>query len=120
KRITDQTVLVEIAKNDSDWYVRGAAMERVTDQAVLTETAKSDSDWYVRRVAMERIADPKLLPKIADNHFYEDEDVRRSKVKLIVIEHITDQAILMEIAKNDSDIHIREAAAQRITDQKTL
>ena len=43
-RLTDQVVLADIAKNDSDQGVRKKGVARLTDQAVLADFAKNDKD----------------------------------------------------------------------------
>jgi len=68
KKLTDQNVLAEVAKNDSDGDVRQAAVEKLTDRNVLAEVAKNDSDWRVRKTAFEQLGDRKnALAEVAKN-----------------------------------------------------
>ncbi|MDR1497116.1 MAG: hypothetical protein LBS59_01695, partial [Puniceicoccales bacterium] len=55
EKITDQTVLTDIAKNDGDDVVREAAVWRLTDQAVLADIDKNDSERYIREAASNKI-----------------------------------------------------------------
>ena len=63
KKITDQNVLIAIAKKtDETESVREAAVKRITDQNALIEIAKTDED--VREAAIERITDQNALIEI--------------------------------------------------------
>ncbi len=57
----------EIVKNDRDATVRQAAIDRISDQSILVNIAKSDLDWSLRKVAFNKITDPSVLSYIAKN-----------------------------------------------------
>jgi hypothetical protein len=105
--------LAEIAKNDSDWSVRYAAVNRLTDQAVLAEIARTDKDAGVRRFAVGRLTDQATLAEIAEN----DKDV---DVRLDAVKRLTNQAVLAAIAENDKNMYVRQDAVWRLTDQVVL
>lgn len=52
ERVTAQTVLADIAKNDKDIDVREAAVGHVTEQGVLADVAKNDEDYNVREAGV--------------------------------------------------------------------
>jgi flavoprotein len=64
KKITDQKVLTDIAKNGEDSYTRGMAVKNITDQNMLVEIAKNDVNFSVRHVALEKIVDPDIRNQI--------------------------------------------------------
>ena len=65
KKITDQAVLVDIAKNASDEDVRRAAIGQITDQDVLIDIAKNDLNPSVRCTAIMNITDEKVIANFA-------------------------------------------------------
>ena len=105
-KLTDQTVLAEIAKNDNDFTVREAAVKNhnLTDQTVLAGIAQSDDYASVGSAAVGKLTDQTVLANIVK---YCDDSVRRS----VAVEKLTDQALLATIARNDSDYLVRKAAA---------
>src|ERR1019366_7440125 len=66
-RLTDQAVLADFAKNDSDQGVRKEAVARLTDQVVLADIAKNDSDQGVRKKGVARLTDQAVLADFAKN-----------------------------------------------------
>jgi hypothetical protein len=78
-RVTQQSVLADIAKNDKDSDVRRDAVKRVTDQSVLADIAKNDKDSDVRTAAVERVTDQSVLADMAKND--KNDDVRTAAVK---------------------------------------
>jgi len=109
--LTDQALLVDIAKDPYYRGVRGVAVERLTDQALLADIAKNDSDLDVRRRAVERLTDQALLADIAKDTYYRG-------VREVAAGRLTDQALLADLAKNDSDLDVRMAALERVEDQE--
>ena len=43
QELDDQKILAEIAKNDSDYEVRDAAVKKINDKSVLAEVVKNDN-----------------------------------------------------------------------------
>jgi hypothetical protein len=50
-RLTDQSLLGQIAQNDPDCDVRSAAVWMITDQSLVARIAKNDSHPSVRQAA---------------------------------------------------------------------
>jgi hypothetical protein len=94
RALTDQTVLVHVAKTDSDGSVRKAAVEKLTDQTVLARVAKTDSDDAVRVAAAGNLTDQALaqavFARVAQSGKVES-------VRMAAVEKLTDQALLAEI-----------------------
>ena len=113
ERVTDQSVLADIAKNDEHDRVRKEATERVTNQSVLADIAKNDKARDVRQTAVERVTDRDVLADIAKND--KARDVRQTAV-----ERVTDRDVLADIAKNDKARDVRQTAVERVTDRDVL
>jgi hypothetical protein len=109
--MTDQGALAdiaEIAKNEKNFGLRKAAVERMTDQSVLADIAKNDKNFDVRWAAVDRVTDQSLLSDIAKNgKFWE--------VCQAAMERVNGQAALVEIAKTDGNSDVRGAVARRVT-----
>jgi hypothetical protein len=52
---------------NSNWIIRRDAMESITDQAILAEVVKKDSDLEVRMAALQRITDQIILAEIVNS-----------------------------------------------------
>jgi flavoprotein len=94
KKITDQKVLTDIAKNGEDSYTRGMAVKNITDQNVLSDIIKNDKHWDVRVEAVKNITDQNMLVEIAKN------DVNFS-VRHVALEKIVDPDIRNQIVQED-------------------
>jgi len=64
EKLTDQNVLIDIAKNDEDYNVRTAAIEKITDQNVIIDVAKTDKNDKVRTAARNKISDEQIALKL--------------------------------------------------------
>jgi hypothetical protein len=91
---TDQTKLAEIAKNAPLSDIRGLAVCKLTSYSALVEAERNDRDHMVRKAAQH--------------------------TRQELVNKITDQTILSEIAKTDIDAAIRKAAVQKLTNQSVL
>jgi len=115
-KITAQKKLVKIALNDTDAEVRMAAAARLADktlaQNVFCDIAMTASICAVRLAAAERLVDKALAQTMffntAKNNISDD---------TTALSKITDQTLLVDIAKNSSRSTLRIAAAERITDK---
>ncbi len=118
QKLTDESILTQMALSDEERKVRWAATDKITNQTKLAQTtlaqiALSDKDHFVRYKATEKITDQKILTQIALSD--DDQLIRQSAT-----EKITDQTILAEIALSDSHDRVRNCATKKIIDQKIL
>ena len=113
RKLTDQNVLADIAKNEKYSDVRKAAVEQLTDQIELATIAKNDIDIYIRKAAVEKLTDQNVLADVAKN----DTD---STVRKAAVEKLTDQNVLADVAKNDTDSVVRKAALEKLIDRDLL
>jgi len=84
-KVTDQNILVDVAKNDLYGHVRKAAIAKVNNQSVLIDVAKSDEDTDVCKVALNKITDKnvvKELELILYKRIWVEESVRKNRKDL--------------------------------------
>lgn len=139
RKLTDQNVLIDIARSESFSDVRGAAVwnAHLIDKDVISDIAKNDKSIDVRECAERRLAkmceieaeksieirkievqkmtDPNALAIIAktDNN----ENIRATALNN---KHLTDQALFAYIAIHDTNESMQISAIRRITDETVL
>jgi len=93
------------------------AVKKLTDQARIARAAQEGSS-NIRLAAIKKLVDQKLLAGIAkdavelfNNNYYNI---------IIVIEKLTDQGALYDVAKNARHIDMRCAAVEKLMDQGVL
>jgi hypothetical protein len=96
---------------NSDADVRVEAIKETADGAVLVEIARDDKDYFVRHEAFARLrevaAEQKFFADLARTG--KDEEIRRKAVKAL-----KDETVLEDVAKNDKYRYIRDAAELRL------
>ena len=107
KKLTDQTLLADIAKNDTNWEIRLGAVENLTDQAILVEIAKNDIKTEVRVAAVEKLTDQTILAEIAKK------DVKWP-VRKAAVDKLNNLDILTDIASHDEESFVRNSAMSRL------
>ena len=115
KMITDQTILEELAKHPK-CRVRPEVVRKLTNQSMIADFAKNHPDYYTRIAAVTALADRVILVDIARNdkeYCVRDSAIAKLlNVKIIKdeINNITDRAILEIIAKyTGADFNRRSA-----------
>jgi len=99
EKLTDQTQLGRIAKNHKEYMRRQETVEKLTDQVILVDIAKNDPNDWVKSTAIMRLTDQALLVEFARN--------KETRWGAVQNPHLSDQALLADIAKNDNDEDIR-------------
>jgi hypothetical protein len=98
-----------------DWERRKAAVQNpaLNDQELFVDLAKNDSQSWVRIAAANRLANTQLaqavLMEIAQSEKHEEK-------RKAAVERITDQAVLGDIAERDPSLTVRKAAASQLSD----
>ena len=113
KKISDESVLADVAKNAPDRDVRKEAVKKIDNNSILADVAKTDSDEGIRIEAVRRIGGGSALVDVAKNAL--DRDVRREAVK-----KIDEMSVLADVAKNDSDEDVRLLAVGKIDEMSVL
>lgn len=124
KRSYNQEKIVDIAKNDLNWHVRLAAVEKIDDENILKEIVNDELTSAVAVKAMEHINDKEFLCDICLNH-------PDSHLRLATINRITDESLLTKerlssllekMLLNDTDSYILKTVCENpnLTNQKVL
>jgi len=120
EKLTDQKLLANIAKSFVDYKVCEAAVKNpnLTDQALLADIAKNETTYIgVREAAVHKLTDLTMLTEIAKNG-------KVSEIRIYAADRLIDQtvaqAVFADIAKNNKDWEVREAAVRRLTSQALL
>jgi HEAT repeat protein len=114
EKLTDSSILEQIAENDASADVRVAAVKRVAQPSLLARLAKDDRDNRVRCEAVGRLTDQPLLAEIATSD--PSVDVREAAVK-----KLTDKDALRSVAHNQQEEPtVRLAAGQVLGDDALL
>ncbi len=101
---------------NSDADVRQHAIAEITDPSILVEMIKRDSEWFVRHDAFAALR--ALQPD--QEHYHrlmresDDEEVRRKVVKVM-----TNEAEIERISKEDTYQYVRDAAEHRLDELRT-
>ena len=125
EKLTDQTLLAEVAKNAKTSGARQKAVVKLTDQAILADIAKNRREQqFIRDDAVRMITDQAILADIAKMATFTT-DVASHLADRIVYTgaagRLTDQYLLADIAKNQAIFwKIRIVAIEKLADQATL
>jgi hypothetical protein len=113
ERITDQSVLVDIARTSPLEAAREAAIERVSCQTLLSEWATTDDNPVIRAAAVRGLSDQSVLLAV----FRTD---KSAFVREAAVAGITDQSHLSKVALSNEAESIRRAAVKGITQDSLL
>ncbi|MCB2101840.1 MAG: hypothetical protein KDE22_13265 [Rhodobacterales bacterium] len=128
-RITDPALLSRIAAQHPDERIRAMAdgkvahqgvkrrvaqVGRTTDNEALRRSVLTDPDAEVRRAALARITDGRVLHALALTDSLDPQD-RSDAVK-----HLSDQALLADLAVRAAQPGLRGQALERLTDPHWL
>lgn len=104
-----QATLARVAREDKDWRVRMAAVERLTNQDLLASIALRDADVDIRKMAVSLLTRQSDLARVATK----DPDW---SVRLAAVMRLTDRAALAQVALADKDVDLRLLAVARLAD----
>ena len=82
--LTNQDFIADVAKNANKFDSRYLAIQKLSVQSVIIDVAWTDENSYVRANAVARILDPKALADIAKKH--DDPTVRGQAVSRLITE----------------------------------
>jgi hypothetical protein len=148
RRLTDQSLLADIAKTLDDKDAGNSALRRLavaklTDQTVLADAAKTAGDPSIRMAALKKVTDQTALADLARNAHGDDERLKAAEkladkglaqsiyaamaktasgaaVGIVAVGRLTDQALLADVVKTAADSGVRQAAVAMLTDSKVL
>ncbi len=110
--LTDQALLVRVAREHSWWSVRRAAVGKISDQTALDDIAIRDERALVRLAAIEQLRDPNRQIQLAVND-------RSPEVLEWAANNTDDQNILLHLARESEYSWVRHAAITHITNERT-
>jgi hypothetical protein len=117
KMLNDQSLLSDIAKNSAHALARLNAAKKLTDkdlsQEVFFDIVKNRGDYTCRYIAAENITDQKLLAYIVKNV----SDAKDYPIRRNAVSKLTDQAALAFAARCDKDKMVRYNSAKKLTDK---
>ena len=113
-KISDESVLLDLAKNASDIVVRIIAINKITDESFLADIVENDSDIFVRVEAAKKIGDESFLANIAKKHW------RNRSARMAAVRKIDDESVLADVAKNALDFDVRIEAVSMISDESVV
>jgi hypothetical protein len=133
-KLEDLTIVASIAKNDTDEETRQKAVYRLECQPLLEELANNDELFGKQHTAKYQL-DEKILFMVLAKHSKEEQTrlwaaqklnyqpllldfatnvVYHSNVRQSATAHLSDKALIMNLANNDKDEGVRVAANQRL------
>ena len=113
ERITDQSVLADVARNARTLKVQAAAVERITNQTLLADIAGQARNSDTRANAAAKLSDQETLIAIA---MTDPEPVVRAKA----VRRLANVDVITELATTDHAAWVRQEAVMRVTDQALL
>ena len=108
KCISDQELLIRIAREARRIDVKAAAVMKITDQELLGKYACSKY-WQIRAAATKHLEDQKVLEQLALNDYISD-------VQEAAVMRLENPTVLHKIAKSDASKQARKAALLRLDD----
>ena len=114
-KISEQRSLVEVALTCPHADTRRSAASLVREQSLLRDLVTTSEDPEVRRVAVTRVSDLSMLAEIA-----QIADRARLKEATAAVPRIKDQKILEILARGDAHPNVRSAATKSLNDKALL
>ena len=123
--LTDQSFIEDIALRSTDFQARKAAAKKMTNKSLLSIIARNDGDSIrkeVENILIDMSESTDLIQQDSDLSSIEYSAKNESdwKKRLLAVDRLTNQTLLMDISKNDREWYIRMVAVNKITDQKFL
>jgi hypothetical protein len=103
EEVKDQTILEEIARQDSHPEVRGEAIGRIRDRSLRAELFRAEPDPEARVTALWRFIDQSLQAETALND-------PSAKVRYRALGGLEDLAVLKNVASDDPEKEVRVEA----------
>ena len=115
EHINDESVLIKIAINDSNKYVRTAAIHNpyLTDEKFLIDIAYNGLTKFERKQAVIKITDKSVLEDIVKN-----ESSKLVRKGVILNPNFNNKDMIKDLANYDHTIFIRMAAWKLLNDEK--
>ncbi len=113
EKLTKQSALATVARNDEKPEVRAAAVDKLTDQSVLGEIARADSIPAIREAAALKLTSQAAFAVVATSGV--DAELRE-----FATWRLRDQRTLASVACTDEAFQVRETAVWQLTNRTVL
>lgn len=127
KKINDESVLAEIAKEDKSDVICGIAIDKITNGSILADIVEHapKEKMNVRKKAVEKINDKLILKNIIINldkriglaKSFPTKDLHK-EICLIALDKIDEESLLIDIVKNTK--YITDKVVEKINDENFL
>ena len=114
EKITNIEILSDIAQKDKDVNIRSKAIEKDLPENVLISISQLEGNQKLRAQAINKVSDQNALMKYVNdnrNHFND---------RVAVLNRITEQPLLAEIALTVEDVNIRKKVIPMLTLEDVL
>ncbi len=118
RKLTNQALLTDLAKNAEDSFIRCAAIRGLADQDMLVDMAKNDSDADVREAAAWSLEDSHPLKQMKYAEVAKNEANPNERIK--VVQKLTDINALIALLKTEKSKEVVEQITKRINEQNVL
>ncbi len=120
RRVTDQSILISIAEKAKVGFFtpKILAVEKITDQPYLIKVARNDINSIYGRAAAQNITDQAILTELALGIRDKGNNTcwGGNETKDIIINRLSDQALLETIARKAENLYMRGMALLKIDD----
>jgi len=117
-KLTDQSVLARLAKNDPNPLVRAAAVKKVNNLSTLAKIVANETSPDVRGAASASLDEKFTSAKQED--FVKMSILGNSELGAMAVDRLTDQASLAKVATSAPTDDVRGKAVAKLTDQAIL
>ena len=118
KKLTNQNLLAEIAKTNSDPNVRHTAVKNLTNQNLLAEIAKTDEEYDVREAAVWNLDVSHPLKQMKYVEVAKNE--ANPDTRIAIVQILTDINALSALLKTEKSKEVVEQITKRINEQNVL
>ena len=113
RNLEDDVLLEHIAKNDPEWIVRAEAVDKIKNMDILIDIAYNDPEDSVKRHAISRIDDEDVLMDL----LYKNES---SDIIRLILSKVNNHEVICDFAYNHPNWSIREDAVVNVEDNRVL
>ena len=106
----NEEIICNKFKNNADWIIRKAVINKLSDEKLIFDTFKDDEDWAVRKAVVKKLSDEKLI-----SYFKDDEHWR---VRLAVVKKLSEEKLIYSF-KDDKDWFVRLAVIKKLEELRS-
>ena len=108
----NEEIICNKFKNNAEWIIRKAVINKLSDEKLIFDTFKDDEDWAVRKAVVKKLSDEKLISYFKDDEHW--------SVRLAVVQKLSDEKLIFNTFKDDKYWIIREAVVKKLSDEQLI